>query len=290
MKKIDNFVAYRRIARTFTRPVFSQLAKSGNLQPVKDILLGEICPNYLESNIITLADLFNVGWDSLVDNYRNEYIYKNELVNKFIFSRHSPRTASFHSEFNVGRSIVDVAVINGTSTAYEIKTEFDSSRRLKSQTEDYLKVFDNVYVVTHPNHVARYEKELDERVGIMTLSEKRSFAKYREPISNIDNINSRDVFRCLRRDEYLEAMRINFGETPNLPNGLISDHCEKFFSSLSSIEAHKIFIKCLKARTTHKKNVEFVTLLPRSLKALGYSTPTSTQQKKNLLEVLVQPI
>ncbi|MFC0130959.1 sce7726 family protein [Massilia eurypsychrophila] len=121
----------------------------------------------------TLAEMFELAWESLSDSYRNEYVYKNELATRLIFKRHSPRTAGFQVELGVGRSIVDVAVANGTSTAYEIKTEFDSARRLASQTSDYLNVFDKVYVVTHPSHVARYEKELDSRVGLIVLASRR---------------------------------------------------------------------------------------------------------------------
>lgn len=40
-------------------------------------------------------------------------------------------------EFNVGASKADLAVFNGTSTVYEIKSEIDSTERLKSQMGDY---------------------------------------------------------------------------------------------------------------------------------------------------------
>ncbi|MBA1734104.1 sce7726 family protein, partial [Escherichia coli] len=89
---------------------------------------------------ISLRDLFTSLYDFLRLNYRNEYVYKTALVNKIIFGKHSPKTSSSSIELPIKNSIVDVAVFNGTSTAYEIKTEYDSPKRLITQAPDYLDV------------------------------------------------------------------------------------------------------------------------------------------------------
>ena len=282
--------SYRRLATVFTRPILAGMAQSGDASKTTQLLIQHGLDSTRDGNSGTLANLFDQAWDQLAKNYRNEYVYKNELANKLIFQRHSPRTASFHVELNVGRSIIDVAVANGTSTAYEIKTEFDNSRRLQSQTADYLKAFDKVYVVTHPHHVVRYERELDERVGIILLSDKTRLTLYRAPTSNMENLDVRTVFGCLRRNEYLSALKKQFGDMPPLPNGLIANYCEKLFCTLPSKIAHNIFVNALRTRTITKSNVEFMTLLPVSLRALGYATPMSASQQKTLLELLSSPI
>jgi len=97
----------------------------------------------------SLASLFDSAWRAMRCAYRNEFVYKTENANRIVFGRHSPNTASLYVELPVGRSIVDVAVFNGTSTAYEIKTEFDTPRRLTTQTSDHLTAFDRVCLVTH---------------------------------------------------------------------------------------------------------------------------------------------
>lgn len=58
------------------------------------------------------------------------------------------------SEFWVDMSKADSVVLNGTSTVYEIKTEFDNLSRLPQQLTDYSKVFDHINVVTHERGVA----------------------------------------------------------------------------------------------------------------------------------------
>jgi hypothetical protein len=125
----------------FTRPVFAKLARTGNWESalyfLKQYNILRKCQGQL------LSDLFEASWEILRHSYRAEYVYKAEVANRIVFGRHSPRTASLQVEFPVSNSIVDVAVFNGTSTAYEIKTEYDSERRLSTQPRDYLKVFDH---------------------------------------------------------------------------------------------------------------------------------------------------
>jgi hypothetical protein len=279
----------RLLARAFTRPVFAAMAKHGQYRSPLDFLLKRKIAVVNKTSNAPLSEWFEDAWMHLARQYRNEYVYKNELASRLVFGRHSPRTAAFQVELPVGRSIVDVAIANGTTTAYEIKTEYDTARRLPTQTNDYLKAFDKVYVVTHPGHVERYERELDERVGLIILSPARSLKPYREALPNAHNVDPGVVFRCLRRQEYVEAVQSMFSELPSLPNGHISRYCSGLFSSLRPEEAHAAFVNALRARTTDKSTVDFVAQLPSSLRALGYATPLSGKQRRVVLDLLAQP-
>lgn len=279
----------RLLSRAYTRPMLAQLARTGDARPVTDLLLahGQVGD---DATMLRLEELFERGWSVLAASYRNEYVYKNELATRLVFKRHSPRTASFQVELRVGSSIADVVVANGTTTAYEIKTEFDTSRRLPSQTSDYLKAFDKVYVVTHPAHVGRYESELDPRVGLIVLSEKHALTPYRKATANAKNLDPRTIFRCMRRDEYVDAIESNICAVPAMPNGLIAAYCETLFNQLTTEQAHTAFVKALKARTTDQSHVDFVSRLPSSLRALGYATPLSGRQRTSLLDSLAKSI
>lgn len=279
----------RLLSRAYTRPMLAQLARTGDARAVTDLLLehGQVGNDVAG---LRLDDLFDRGWSLLASRYRNEYVYKNELVTRLVFKRHSPRTASFQVELRVGASIADVVIANGTTTAYEIKTEFDTSRRLSSQTSDYLKAFDKVYVVTHPAHIGRYERELDPRVGLIILSEKHALTPYRKASANAENVDPSTIFRCMRRGEYIDAIEANIGAVPAMPNGLIGAYCETLFKQLTTEQAHTALVKALKARTTDKSHVDFVSRLPSSLRALGYATPLSGRQRTSLLESLAKPV
>lgn len=272
----------RLLARAFTRPVVKALASTAPLEKILDTWMN--CGIVTQSRSRTyVGDLLNSVWDELCSSYRCEYIYKNSLASKLIFQRHRPHTAAFLSEFAVGKSIADVVVINGTTTAYELKTKFDSGRRLETQTADYLKVFDRVYVVAHESLTNRIYPTLSERVGLISIDDSGSMETLRSAESNIDKIDSLSVFRCLRKDEYLSALMKETGSTPRVPNGLVNATSAKIFSRLPTAAAHKHLVHSLKARTTDPATVEYMHALPHSMRAAGYATPLTQREREILL-------
>jgi hypothetical protein len=278
----------RLLSRVFSRSVFYDLANRRGVEALSFLVKHGIARRAHKTSQ-TFSDFVNSIWAQLFTEYRQEYVYKNVLASRLIFGRHSPRTTAYLLEFSVGRSIADVVIVNGTSTAYEIKTEFDSSRRVKTQTKDYLRVFDKVSVVTHPRGVLQLLNEVEASVGILILLPNGSLTTYRSPASNLANVNVQDIFRCLRRTEYVTAIKQYFGEFPDLPNGIIRDYCEQLFLQFSPERAHEILVTALRARTTDEKSVNFVCQLPQSLKAVGYATPLTEHGRNNVLELLRAP-
>ena len=280
---------YRLLARMFTRPVFSAIAASGEWEHGLGFLVRQ---HVLQPSPIiqSVSDLFESAWKELRTFYRNEYVYKTELANRVVFGRHSPRTTALHVELPVARSIIDIAVFNGTSTAYEVKTEFDSARRLQTQTADYLKVFDKVFVVAQPSTASAYASLVDERVGVLALGTSGSFSLIKEAISNKTNVAVATVFRCLRRVEYVEIIENLLRVPLRYPNGVIARKCEEEFCRFTAEQAHQHFVNALRRRHTDPHTVEFVSQLPPSLRALGYATPLSVRQRATAVSVLGQEI
>jgi hypothetical protein len=87
------------------------------------------------------------------EGYRHEYIYKADLTHKILLGKHSLHTASMINEFRVGDCKVDVAILNGTATVYEVKSERDSLARLERQIAAYATVFAKVYVIASESHI-----------------------------------------------------------------------------------------------------------------------------------------
>lgn len=277
----------RLVARLFTRPVLEAVARRGGGRDLVDKLLklgiGE------PTECCTLANLMDAGLEQLGRDYRCEYVYKAAIANRIIFGRHSPRTANLAIELPVDGSIVDAAIFNGTSTAYEIKTEFDSPVRLTTQTPSYLRAFDSVNLVTHPALVDRYIQLLDSRVGIYALNADNSLSLKRAAVSDVSRVEPGVVFRMLRRAEYMTAVRKHFGPQPELPNGLIAAHYRALFTQLTSEQAHKALVGAMRSRTTDPDTSSFLAALPKSLRALGYATPLSPPQRARLLSALSTP-
>ncbi len=279
---------YRLLTRMFTRPVFATIAQTGDWRRGLEFLFGQ--EMFRPAPKQAVANLFETAWHELRCSYRNEYIYKAELANRIVFGRHSPRTTALHVELPVGRSIVDIAVFNGTSTAYEVKTEFDSARRLRTQTADYLKVFDRVFVVAHPSAAPLYAGLVGDRVGVLALHKGGSFSVVKGAVSNRKSVMVPTIFRCLRRAEYMEIIERTLQVPIQYPNGIIPRKCEEQFCKLNPEEAHRHFVNAMRHRQTDPQTVDFVSQLPQSLRVLGYATPLSRPQRTRAVSALSQEI
>lgn len=269
-------------SKTLSRPVFTALAKGAD--PLK--ILAPLLEQLAEREIRSVSATLELAFGHLRSHYRNEYVYKAAVIDRIVFGRHSPATSAVGMELHVGKSIVDIAIFNGTSTAYEVKSELDSPRRLTSQTADYLKAFDKVYVVAPRNNAHRYELCCDQRVGIMELNERGSLSTIREAMSNLHSIDTRALFKMLRREEYVAAIERLLGQKITLPNGLVSQYCEQEFCKLSVQDAHAIHLKAMRRRTTDKDFVGYLRALPSHLRALGYSSNLTATQRAKIRAVL----
>lgn len=272
---------YRALAQLFSRPVLSRMAADGTARAAFDVL----------ERASMLADMpigeaFCAARRLLESHYRCEYVYKAAVVDRVVFGRHRPTTASVQPELMVGRSIVDLAVFNGTSTAYEIKTELDTDRRLKTQTSDYLSAFDKVFVVTHPDLANSYACVVDERVGVMALSERGQMRVVREARSDVTRIENDVLFRMLRQDEYTTIVEQHFGPQGPLPSGLAFAHCKALFATLTTDTAHRGVVDAMRRRTTGPDTVRLAGLLPPSLRLFGLSMRFSGKQRERLLSAM----
>lgn len=283
---MHDLAEYRLYARALSRPTFASLAKGMEVDSVFRFL--KKSPISIAAK--TVGDLFERAFDSLSHSYRTEYIYKTAVTNRILFGRHSPRTSSLSVELPVGRSIVDLAIFNGTSTAYEIKTELDSPRRLATQTPDYLRAFERVYIVTHPSHIDRYFQRCDERVGLLALNDNGSLTTVRVAASNKKHLDSNTLFKTLRRSEYVPALEVAHQKKISAPNGLIAAQCEQLFRELPLDQAHNIFVSSMRSRGIETKGDSFMAELPPHLRVLGYATPLTAGQKQRVLSALKEKL
>ncbi|WP_137917140.1 sce7726 family protein [Hydrogenophaga sp. 2FB] len=277
----------RATARAFTRPIFKALGVTGDASAVTGQLLSHGMG--VSSSAATVATLFDAAYQSLLHCYRCEFVYKNALANHLAFHATAP-PAGVVIEQHVASSFVDVAAFGATSAAYEIKTEFDSPKRLTTQTNDYLRAFDRVYLVTHPTLAARHMPRIDARVGVLTLETDGSLNEVRAATPGISEVEPITVLRMLRRHEYMDTVHVHHGVQPALPNGLLYRHYEKLFVQLSSQQAHEALMTAFVTRTQDGELADFLGELPKSLRALGFATPLSRPQRRRVLKALAAPL
>lgn len=274
----------RRIAQCFSAPVLSALARTGRSRPLSGVLRDGLV---VQSG--TLADAFDGLFAQICRGYRAEYVYKNILATRLLLGRHSLRTATLLNEFRAGESKADVVIINGTSSVYEIKTEFDSTERLAAQIASYRRLFDRIHVVTHAGLVDTIRDQVPDDIGILALNRRLSITTLREPIPNRANVDPEAIFSSLRQTEYCAVIETEFGSVPDVPNARLYTEWRALFGRLSPEQAHDSMVRALRARGSDRKYIDFVHALPRSLKLIALTARFSHRERDQLLLRLQSP-
>jgi len=238
----------------------------------------------------SLADTFDDALARLVRDYRNEYVFKNAIVSKIVFGRHRPTTASAVLELPLGSSFADVAVFNGTSTVYEIKTDLDSFARLQSQVADYRTRIEYVYLVVSAERAAVAGRRLPERVGLVALTSSGSLRTVRHAESNRDLLRSDHIFGALRQAEAEAILAAHgIGQTETDPVARWRRLRDEF-AALPTDAAHAGAVAAFRRRGEKIVDVATNTALPKSIRALAYSAPLSGAAKARLLTRLTMPV
>lgn len=267
---------YRNLSKIFNSGVLSDIATGdfSYIQKVSQQFFSEI-------NSLNLNEIYQKSFEILLKNYPNEYVYKNLIANKILLGRHSLNTATMLTEFRVGTNKADCVILNGKSTCYEIKTDYDSLIRLNDQLDAYTQIFDDVYVVCSYKHLESVLKNTDDSIGILILSDKLTFQEVRKADNTVRK-NKKLLIQSLRQSEYLELFEMITGEKLVAPNTQIFDLC---YEELNKFEDDKMlnnfYIEILKR--SRKNNKEFITNMPTSLVNATISYKFNKSQIKSLI-------
>lgn len=283
---------YPSLARLFSPVVLDSIALKGYSSYLSEVygnsgLLAQIDLS------MTLSQFFDRIYTMLFKNYRNEYIYKNVIANKILLGRHSLNTSHMLTEFRVGKCKADVVILNGTSTVYEIKSEFDSFARLENQINTYFQFFDHVNVITSASQAAKLESILPDAAGILVLTDRNTISTIRESKSNKGNTDLAILFDTLRKNEYLKIIKEYHGTLPDMPNTLIYRECKKLFCKIPLSAAHDLALGTLKNRNNSRLLKESITIIPSSLSAYALSIsgePTKMQALMSRLSINIGSI
>lgn len=270
------------LSRIFSPIVMDSLALKGH-----SAYLHEVCANsgVLEQidHSISLSQFFDWIYNILFKNYRNEYIYKNVIANKILLGKHSLNTSHMLTEFRVGKCKADAIVINGTSTVYEIKSEFDSFARLENQVKVYCQIFDHINVITSNPQATKVISILPDAVGILVLTDRNAISTIRESKSNKKNINPDTLFDSLRKNEYVKVVEEYYETVPNVPNTQIYRECKQLFCKIPPETAHDLTMNILLKRNNTKVLKEFITKAPSSLSAYALSICSEKAKMRALM-------
>jgi hypothetical protein len=223
----------------------------------------------------SLGESFCALHNALFNSHRSEYVFKNQIVSKIVFGRHSPRTASALLELPMGQSVADVVILNGTTTVYEVKTDFDRFDRLATQLDDYADHVEHVNVVVSEKRAAAAERSIQPDIGILALRRSGALSVVRESSSNMPRLSTRRLYLMLRTGEAIDLLGRTTGYEPDVPSGHLWLRMRTLFEELPIQQAHREVISQLRKRGTSAAKLVSDDSFPPSMRALAYSSELS---------------
>ena len=244
----------------------------------------------IKNKSLSFAKALDKCYEHLSKNHRSEYIYKNQIIEALLEENHDLYSCAIIPEFRVGLSKADIAVFNGTSSVYEIKTELDSLDRLPSQMADYHQVFNHIYVVTHEKYVERIEAIVPKTVGIFILNAKNELTEHRPVQSNKSNVDQKTMMASLRMKEYSKIISDFHGYVPEVPNTKYYRACEELISEIPREHAHDAMVEVLLGRKLTNHQIELIRDVPYSLRALWVSKRYKSHETTSILNTLTRSV
>lgn len=199
----------------------------------------------------------------LEKNYPNEYILKNEFITKWLKKELGKENSLILNELRIGKVIADLAMFNGISKVFEIKTILDKEYRLTNQLKEYKKLFNEIYIIVPYEVLSKYQNYCKD-IGIISYSLKsgtESFTLIKKPkINNFIDINV--LMETLHSSEYLNIVKKFYKELPEMNSFNQFDKCKSLISKIPFEELNILFIDEMKKRKINnhffnKVNKEF---------------------------------
>lgn len=236
------------------------------------------------SRCSTYESFIRRAYSMISKEYRCEYVYKNELIRSLLNKYGSEKTVYF-SEFRIADSIADLAMFNGECKVFEIKTEYDTPRRLDKQMNDYRKFFDRRYIVIPECKLNDYLGLTEETAGIILLKNTENgivLDEIREASQNYE-FDSKVMISCLQAREY-EAIASALGADVQSVLGYDRFRfCSDVFEAASPKELKRLFLQEIKKR---KNNTKYLCRYPLFLRQMMLSLNLSEAKADLLLKKL----
>jgi len=223
----------------------------------------------------------------LENSYQNEYIFKNSFLTHWLINELGQSNSIVFNEFRAGTSVADLAMFNGISKAFEIKTEFDSDKRLQGQIENYKQVFNETYLIIPKSKVDLYRK-YDEAIGIILFDDNKTnkFEVFRKSVT-IESLNTSMLMEILNTKEYKEIVESYYGKLPKMNSFNQYKICLELINSIPTVALNQLYLEQIKNRKLEK------ILSKHNYKELNQiclALKLKKKEKRNLIENLKQPI
>lgn len=278
------------ISRLFSSSVYRQLAEKGR-SPLFARLLNDSGLLNSSTTFGNVSGVFDAAFACLrKSGQRDEYVYRAALTHNILLGRHSLKTASLLTEFRAGACKADLAILNGTSTVYEIKSERDSLSRLENQLLNYRKVFAQVYVIAAEPFVPQIISSTPREIGVMSLTRWNRITTVRQAASRPECVCPITIFDSLRTTEARDILQRLGTEIPETPNTKLHAVMRELFAAQDPIAVHHEMVQVLKRTRTLAPFSGLIDQLPTSLQPVALSIRCRRDDYQRLITAVQTPL
>lgn len=279
------------LSRLFSSSVFRELARKGRSTLFAQLFAQSGLLEKKAADVRTVSAAFDMAFSVLRRaGTRDEYVYRAALTHNILLGTHSLNTASMLTEFRAGSCKADLAILNGTGTVYEIKSDRDSLSRLANQVENYRKVFAKVYVIAGEAHVQGVMESTPEEVGVLSLVRWDRIRTVREAVARADLVCPMTVFESLRVAEARTILKNLQVPIPDVPNTLLWASMRELFATLAPADVHQQMVCTLKKTRNLASLGSLVEQLPMSLQPAALSIQVRRADHERLVDAVHTPL
>jgi len=273
-------ISYKSLSEIFSAANFRRIMKEDGHSSIEL----KIKNNLVNFEKRSYSDILNFTYKELEHNYRNEYVYKNALLNEKILKSYGFRSTTVLNEFKIGKSIADFVLLNGEAKIFEIKTDLDGFDKLSKQILDYQKFANKVYIVVSSKNINKITNLYKTTpVGIIEYTTTKKLKTVKEAENYNFSFNHSIIFKTLRKQEYLEIVTDYFGFVPDVPNTQIFKKCFELTESINILEFQKLAFNKIKERKLRCPEIIESEEIPNELKHICYTlNPTNNEYNKLL--------
>jgi hypothetical protein len=279
------------LSRLFSSSVFREMARKGRSALFAQLFAQSGLLERKAADVRTVSAAFDMAFSVLRRaGTRDEYVYRAALTHNILLGTHSLNTASMLTEFRAGSCKADLAILNGTGTVYEIKSDRDSLSRLANQVENYRRVFAKVYVIAGEAHVQGVLDSTPEEVGVLSLVRWDRISTVREAVARADLVCPVTVFESLRVAEARAILKNLQVPVPDVPNTLLWASMRELFATLAPADVHEQMVCTLKKTRNLASLGSLVEQLPMSLQPAALSIQVRRADHERLVDAVHTPL
>lgn len=279
----------RALASLFTKRIYRELRDKGRSPTLSRVANESGLGSALRPRT-TLKSALEYAFEILEREVVNDYVYRAAITSKVLLGKHSLNTTIMLTEFRVDDSKADIVIVNGTSTAYEIKSDRDRLCRLESQIASYLGAFTRVVVVAAERHLEEIFATVPTTVGIQTLTRNGSLSTLRQPTDDTTHLGASTLFESLRHSEAILVLRSLGLSEPTVPNTELHAALRRLFENIKPGLLQCAATRILRKTRSQSHLDELVRSLPMSLRPLALSCKSKNPDHQNLVKTLSTPL